>query len=243
MQAEIRLQKFLAECGVGSRRACEELIARGDVTVDGRAVTQMGIRIDPARQVVRVRGRTVAPQFRLYLALNKPRDVLCTSRDPQGRRTFLDLLPALPARVYTVGRLDRDSEGLLLVTNDGELAARLMHPRHHVQKTYRVWLDGALSGEGRARLLGGVTSRGERLAAVRVTAVMDGGQASCWDVMLVEGRNRQVRRMFEAVGVAVRRLKRTAIGPLGLGRLARGAHRELSEAEVAALRRAAGLQE
>ncbi|MBN1269231.1 MAG: rRNA pseudouridine synthase [Kiritimatiellae bacterium] len=236
--ATVRLQKFLADCGVASRRACEQLIARGIVTVDGRAVTQMGARIDPARQAVCVRGRRVLPQGRLYLALNKPRDVLCTSRDPRGRRTFLDLLPSVPARVYTVGRLDRDSEGLLLVTNDGDLAARLTHPRHHVLKTYRVWIEGVLGEDARARLVRGVESRGERLTAVEVRRVV--GEDGCCEVVLAEGRNRQIRRMFEAVGLRVRRLKRTAIGPLSLGRLARGAWRELTAAEVAALRKAAG---
>ncbi len=187
-------------------------------------------------------GRHLRPQPRQYLLLNKPRGVLCTCRDPQGRRTILDLLPrTLGARLYSVGRLDRDSEGLLLLTNDGELAARLIHPRYHVPKVYRVRTDRPLPRPWLARFITGVESEGELLRAVRVRPLAAGRAGAEYEIELIEGRNRQIRRMVECAGGRVVRLVRTRIGPLSLEGLPPGRWRRMSNRELEALRRAAGL--
>ena len=232
----VRLHKYLASCGLGSRRFCEGLIDDGRVSVDGVVVREQGVCIDPARQAVCLDDRAVASQAKIFLVLNKPRDILCTSRDPQGRRTFLDLLPPLQARVFTVGRLDRDSEGLLLVTNDGDLAHTLMHPRHGVEKIYRVWTATRLTPEQDQRLRTGVTSQGEKLYLNDITPVETSTAKAVYQVRLVAGRNRHIRRMFEALGIAILRLQRVAIGPLTLDRLRAGAWRHLKAEEIQALR-------
>lgn len=206
--------------------------------MDGQVVRQQGVCIDPRRQAIRFDGHRLQPEHKVYLALNKPRDVLCTVSDPQGRRTFLALLPDVGARVYTIGRLDRNSEGLLLVTNDGDLAQVLAHPRHTVAKTYHAWIAAPLTPEQGRRLLSGVLSDGERLAtdALDDLGPQDGGHL--YALRLHEGRNRHIRRMFEALGVPVLRLKRMAIGPLTLGHLRSGAWRYLNRDEVERLRQA-----
>jgi len=231
-----RLHKYLASCGVGSRRACEVLIAEGRVAVDGVVVRTQGVCVDPARQAVCLDNLPVVSQAKIFLVLNKPRDILCTSRDPQGRRTFLDLLPPLHERVFTVGRLDRDSEGLLLVTNDGDLAHALMHPRHGVEKLYRVWVAARLTPEQERRLRAGVTSGGERLILNEITPLATQAGQAAYQVRLVAGRNRHIRRMFEALGIAILRLQRVAIGPLTLNGLRVGAWRHLQDEEVKILR-------
>ncbi len=284
-----RLHKYLASCGLGSRRACEGLIAAGRVSVDGKVVREQGVCIDPACQAVCLDQRPVASQAKIFLVLNKPRDFLCTARDPQGRRTFLSLLPPLQARVFTVGRLDRDSEGLLLVTNDGDLAHTLMHPRHGVEKIYRVWTATCLTPEQEQRLRMGVTSQGERLHLNDITpffarkpcdlpqegrtflaspfaliASADKSQGFAktprglprgalpvetwaaktgYQVRLVAGRNRHIRRMFEALGITILRLQRVAIGPLTLDHLRSGAWRHLKAEEVQALRKYGALSQ
>ncbi|MFA5042427.1 MAG: pseudouridine synthase [Kiritimatiellia bacterium] len=232
-----RLHKYLAACGLGSRRACEGLIAEGRVSVDGKVVREQGVCIDPARQVVWLDRRPVAPQAKIFLVLNKPRDLLCTSRDPQGRRTFLSLLPPLRERVFTVGRLDRDSEGLLLVTNDGDLAHTLMHPRHGVEKIYRVWTATRLTPEQEQHLRAGVVAQGERLHLKDIASVATQTEKAEYQVRLAAGRNRHIRRMFEALGIVILRLQRIAIGPLTLDRLRVGAWRHLKSEEVQALRK------
>jgi len=231
-----RLHKYLASCGLGSRRACERLIAEGRVSVDGVVVREQGVCIDPARQAVCLDRRPVTAQAKIFLVLNKPRDILCTSRDPQGRRTFLDLLPPLHERVFTVGRLDRDSEGLLLVTNDGDLAHTLMHPRHGVEKIYRVWTAARLTPEQEQRLREGVTSQGERLHLNDLAPVEILPEKAVYQVRLVAGRNRHIRRMFEVLGITILRLQRVAIGSLTLNHLRAGAWRHLKDEEVTALR-------
>ncbi len=233
----IRLHKYLAECGVGSRRSCERDIASGLVAVDGQVVRNQGIQIDPHVQLVTVRGEPVKRERRIYLVLNKPRDVLCTSSDPRGRRTYQDFLPPLSVRVYTVGRLDRDSEGLLLITNDGDLAARLTHPKHQTPKKYSVWVNRVLTSEERVRLKAGVHSNGELLRAAEIQSGVGRGRDIVYEVVLLEGKNRHIRRMFSVLGVEVSRLVRTHIGPLKLGKLARGECRELTRIERTALER------
>ncbi len=237
----VRLQKYLAACGLGSRRFCETLIAGGRVSVNGVPVVEQGCRVDPGCDSVAVDGRVCRQQAKRYLILNKPAGFLCTSRDPQGRRTFLSLLPPSGERLFSVGRLDHDSEGLLLVTNDGEFALRLAHPRHWVAKTYLVTIPGRLSARDGEGMKAGVVSDGETLQAERVEflRVRPRG-ASEYRVILREGRKRQIRRMFAALGHKVLRLQRIAIGTLALGDLPAGKWRELTAAELALLRTESG---
>ena len=237
---KLRLQKYLAQCGIGSRRACEEYIRKGLITVDGAVVSEQGVTIDPAVNTILFRGEPVGVQPLAYFVLNKPRDVLCTSSDPRGRRTFLNLLPPMSSRVYTVGRLDRDSEGLLIVTNDGDLAARLTHPRHHIPKVYRVWSDTPLTAEDVKNFLAGIRHGGERLTAAAVKLAPD--DRNCAEVTLLEGKNRQIRRMYAAAGKKVERLCRIRIGPLKLDVLRSGQWRRLTQEEVAELKKAAGAE-
>lgn len=224
-----RLNRYLAACGVSSRRGADKLILNGAVHVNGQPVLRLGTKVVPGVDVVEVHGDRVELQEKVYLLLNKPRDVLCTSDDPQGRRTFLDLLPSLSVRVFCVGRLDRDSEGMLLVTNDGAFANRLLHPSHHVVKEYEVWLDRDPKPSELHRMLDGVESGDDVLRALRITSEPERGK---WTVDLGEGKNRHIRRMFKACGIEVVRLRRVAIGPLRLGRLRRGACRELTAGEI-----------
>ena len=245
---QTRLHKYMAACGLGSRRACEALIAAGRVSVDGAIVRAQGVCIDPASQVVCLDRRPVAPQAKIFIALNKPRGFLCTACDPQGRRTFLSLLPPMPARVFTIGRLDCDSDGLLLATNDGDLAHTLMHPRYGVEKIYRVWTAQALRPEQEQRLRMGVTSQGERLYLAGILRVAGKPGTNVYQVRLRAGRNRHIRRMFEALGITILRLQRVAVGPLTLNRLvvgrpamrsvalSTGAWRYLRAEEIQALR-------
>jgi 23S rRNA pseudouridine2605 synthase len=235
----VRLQKYLAQCGVASRRAGEEWIRQGRVAVDGRIITEVGVSVDPSTQTVSVDGRVIQPESFLYILLNKPRNTLCTSRDPQGRLTYQELLPDLPGRVFSVGRLDMDSEGLLLLTNDGDLANRLAHPRHHVDKTYLVWISAPLNAAAMAVMTGdGVDSEGERL---RMKAITPKGQTRggwLYEVVLGEGKKRQIRRMIAWAGPKVLRLQRVSMGTLQLGSLKTGAWRYMSRAEVEQLRKA-----
>lgn len=231
----VRLQKFLADCGAGSRRACEALIDQGLVAVDGEIVRRQGVTLDPDQQSVTLRGKRVSPPAKVYLALNKPRDVVCTSHDPQGRRTVQTFVPRGLPRVYTVGRLDRDSEGLLLLTNDGAFAHALAHPRHHITKTYLVWADGILDRVQQERMLRGMVIDGESMQALSISQVDRTGGGARYRVILGQGRKRQIRRMFEASGVRVRRLLRTGIGSLELGTLKSSEVRTLRVEEVRAL--------
>ncbi len=229
----IRLHKYLALCGVASRRACEGLIARGLVAVDGQIIDRQGTCIDPDKSRVTVDGESVSLQRKVYLCLNKPQDVISTSCDTHGRRTILDLLPEIPERIYTVGRLDRDSEGLLLVTNDGDLSARLMHPRHHIPKTYHVWLDKPVDQAQARQLMDGVVHEGEKLTAKQIFPLKkDKSKHHAYEIVLLEGKNRQIRRMFAVLNRRVKRLVRVSIGPLELGNLKKGQWRELTEKEV-----------
>jgi 23S rRNA pseudouridine2605 synthase len=228
----VRLAKFLAHGGVASRRKAEEIIAKGVVTVGGEVVT------DPARDVgvgddVRVNGQPVAAEAREVWAVNKPAGVVSTAREPGDRLAVVELVDT-NARLYPVGRLDADTTGLLLLTNDGELADRLTHPRYEVPKTYRVRPGKAISDRDLERLRRGVELEDGRTGPAEVRRLGDREV----EIVLREGRNRQVRRMIEAVGNRVVALKRVSFGPLGLGRLKEGGARKLSVDEVARLRRA-----
>jgi 23S rRNA pseudouridine2605 synthase len=230
----VRLQRILAERGWGSRRVCEDLIADGRVTVNGE-VAVLGRRVDPEHDLVEVDGAPVGTRPGLvYYLLNKPVGVVTTAKDPEGRATVVELVPVEP-RVFPVGRLDIDSEGLLLLTNDGELANRIAHPSHGVDKEYVVEVDGGRVAAGAIRSLRtGVQLDGMPTAPARVSQPSPG----VLRIVIHEGRNRQVRRMCAAVGHPVRRLVRTRIGPLRDQHLAPGEWRQLSEAELLALQRA-----
>jgi 23S rRNA pseudouridine2605 synthase len=238
----VRLQKVLAQAGVASRRACEELIAAGRVEVDGRRVTELGVRIDPKRSVVHVDGvRIQLDDTLVYLALNKPLGVLSAMSDPQGRPTIGDLVAGREERLFHVGRLDADSEGLILLTNDGDLAHRLSHPSYEVPKTYLVEVAGLVPRDLGKRLRAGIELE-DGVASVDSFKVVDArpGKALL-ELVLHDGRNRVVRRMLAAAGHPVEQLVRTQIGPIRLGDLRSGRTRVLGQAEVSALFDAAGL--
>jgi len=227
---------------LGSRRACETLIAEGRVTVDGARVAQQGVCIDPHTAVVCVDGHPVSVQRPRYWVVYKPRLVVSTCHDPQGRRTVLDLLPASDERLYPVGRLDYDSEGLLLLTNDGALALRLTHPRHEIEKVYLVQTPTELPPEALVRACRGVESEGEHLCVAAIAPERPSRYGCVYRVVLRQGRKRQIRRIFTELGHSVTRLTRLAMGPLKLGMLKPGEWRELSEREVAGLYLAAGME-
>lgn len=235
-----RVQKILAAAGVGSRRACEELISEGRVAVDGQPVT-LGDKADPQQAVITVDGERVPTNPDLaYWLLNKPRDVVTTASDPQGRPTVLDLVPAHP-RVYPVGRLDRDTEGLLVLTNDGDLAHRLAHPAYEVEKAYLARVRPVPSKK-RLRQLADGLELDDGVAQPRdVRLLATSNEEALVEVTVVDGRKRLVRRMLGAVGLRVQRLARVRLGPLELGSTAQGKFRPLTSKEVGALYAAAGL--
>jgi 23S rRNA pseudouridine2605 synthase len=236
-----RLQKVLASAGLGSRRGCEELIAAGRVTVDGRVAT-LGAKVDPRSAVVHVDGsRVVIDDRQVYLAVNKPPGVLSAMSDDRGRRTVADLVDDLPQRVFHVGRLDADSEGLLLLTNDGDLAHRLAHPSYGVPKTYLCEVSGPVPRSVERALLAGIDLDDGPARADRFRVVDTVPPRALVELVIHEGRNRIVRRMLETVGHPVRRLVRTGIGPIRLGDLRPGRHRRLSRTEVSELYRMVGL--
>jgi 23S rRNA pseudouridine2605 synthase len=238
-----RLNKLLAHAGLGSRRHCEELITAGRVTVNGRTVRELGTKVDPQAQQVAVDGQPVRVERAVYWLVNKPRGYLCTNRDPAGRPLALDLIPHVAQRVYTVGRLDEDSEGLLLLTNDGDLAHRLMHPRFGVEKTYLVQVAGRPSRDDVKQLLKGVWLSDGHVRARHVKVLKHQGESTWMRIVLSEGKNREIRRMLSRLEHKVMRLRRIAIGPVQLRHLPTGKARRLSRPELEALRRAAGAVE
>jgi 23S rRNA pseudouridine2605 synthase len=234
-----RLNKFLAHAGVGSRRHCDDLILRGRVAVDGQVVRELGTKVEPERQQVAVDGQPLRTERLVYWLVNKPRGYLCTNDDPAGRPRAVDLVPHVSQRVYTVGRLDEESEGLLLLTNDGDLAHRLMHPRFGVEKTYHVQVAGLPQREELQQLLKGVWLSDGHVRARRIKRLKTQGESAWLEVVLSEGKNREVRRMLARVGHKVMRLRRVAIGPVRLDRLPPGKARRLKPEELARLRRIA----
>ena len=237
-----RLQKLLARAGRGSRRSCEELIRAGRVTVNGVRGEELGAKAD-AGDDIRGDGRRIRlPESHAYLVLNKPPGYVTTRDDPQGRPTVMDLVPQqFRSHVFPVGRLDRDTTGLLLLTDDGDLTQRLLHPRHHIPKEYLADVEGTPSETQLRKLRSGIELQDGPTPPAEVMLVATGGGESRLRVTITEGRNRQVRRMFHAIGHPVRRLKRVAMGPLRLGELSLGEVRPLSRGQLAALREAVGL--
>ncbi len=233
----VRLHKLLARSGVASRRKCEELMLAGVVTVDGEVVTRLGTKVDPVTAVIRVEGRRLPPiSPHVYLVLNKPTGVVSTMSDPQGRPTLTDLVADRPERLFHVGRLDTDTSGLLLLTNDGEFAHRMAHPSYEVDKTYVAEVDGRVSRATLESLSAGVELDD---GPVTVSSARLVGEAtadrSIVELVIHEGRNRIVRRLLDQVGHPVRKLTRTAIGPVQLTGLRSGELRELTNDELGSL--------
>lgn len=240
--AEVRLQKFLAESGVASRRKSEELIEQGKVKVNGRLAV-IGDKIDPKKDTVTVNGKKIIKTKTFtYVVLHKPRGFITTMNDEMDRKCVAELIKDVPGRVYPVGRLDRDSEGMLLFTNDGAFANAMTHPTKHVPKTYRVTVRPSITEDQITALTQGVIIDDRKTAPAEVRVVTKEEGRVVLEIILYEGRNRQIRKMCEEVGLEVARLKRTAIGSIKLGMLKQGAWRNLTEDEVRKLMIAAGLE-
>ncbi len=229
---KMRLQKFMAHSGVASRRKSEEIIAEGRVTVNGEKVTEMGVKIDPTSDTVRVDGRELEREKRRYIKLNKPTGVISSASDPRGRKTVVDYVDHLPQRLYPVGRLDYDSRGLILLTNDGRLTHIITHPTFEVPKTYEVEVSGILTSEALADLEDGIKLEDGMTAPTRLSEVGYSGENTRFKMTLHEGRKRQIRRMCAEVGYEVLDLKRIKAGPIELGDLAPGEWRDLNREEI-----------
>ncbi|MBA3528073.1 MAG: rRNA pseudouridine synthase [Propionibacteriaceae bacterium] len=235
-ESGVRLQKVLAAAGIASRRASENLITEGRVEVNGRVVTEQGVRVDPESDVVRVDGSRIPPPRRhIYVVFNKPRGVVTTMDDPEGRPTLADYLVGRKERLFHVGRLDTDTEGLLILTNDGDLAYKLAHPSFTVPKTYLAEVTGVVTQSTLKKLRAGVTLEDGPLVPSSVKLVSTAKERSLVKITLHEGRNRVVRRTMESVGHPVRRLSRIGIGPVRLGTLQVGALRDLTQEELGGL--------
>lgn len=242
---EVRLQKFMAEQGVASRRKSEDLIRAGKVKVNGH-VAEIGMKINPRKDLVTVGKQkltNVKNRKMVYIMLNKPRGYVTTVSDELGRKTVMDLLPDFGCRIYPVGRLDKDSEGLLLLTNDGSFTNCMTHPSHEYAKVYRVTVRPAVNDEILFNLRNGIEIDGRKTAPCEVTVLTEEENRVVLEFILHEGRNRQIRKMCESQGLEVARLKRISIGPIKLGMLKQGDYRELSEQDVKKLLRSAGHKE
>lgn len=236
-----RLQKVLAQAGIASRRKSEELILAGHVTVNDRPVTTLGTKVDPTQDEIRVNGRLIRTEKKVYVMLNKPKGVITSVTDPKGRRVVTDYLKGIKERLYPVGRLDYDTEGLLLLTNDGELTNLLAHPRYHIPKTYYATVKGVPHGNDLDKLKKGIELEDGMTspAEVEYVDVDPDGKQSIISITIYEGRNRQVRRMFEAINIPLKQLKRVRFGHLTLSGLPRGKYRMLSEQDIKELIQAA----
>lgn len=235
MPPAIRLQKFLAEAGVASRRAAEPIILAGRVQVNGQPVRVLGTRVDPDRDAVTLDGKPVRVRRKLYVALHKPVGCVCSRQDELGRPTVYDLLPKEWQNLHSVGRLDFNTEGLLFLTNDGQFALCLTHPRYGVRKKYVATVEGKADRAMLERFLRGVWHAGEKLRAQAARLISAGRMRSVVELELAEGKNREVRRLFESQGLAVKRLQRTQIGKIKLGELKPGRWRALTETEIKTL--------
>jgi 23S rRNA pseudouridine2605 synthase len=234
-----RLQKVLAHAGLGSRRGCEELILQGRVSINGEIIRQLGTRVDRSTARITVDGETIQLESNVYYAVNKPKGYVSTNVDPSGRPRVVDLLPEIPERVYTVGRLDEDSTGLMILTNDGDLANRLAHPRYGVEKLYRALVAGVPTPEMVAKLTEGVWLSDGKVRAKRARIAGRQGQATSLELVLAEGKKREIRRMLSKLGHKVMALNRIAVGPISLKGLAVGECRPLTRHEIELLQKAA----
>ncbi|MFW5992427.1 MAG: pseudouridine synthase [Halanaerobiaceae bacterium] len=231
-----RLQKVMAHAGVASRRKSEEIIAQGRVRVNGKKVTEMGYKVDPETDIIEVDGEIISKEKRIYIILNKPEGYVTTVDDPRGRKTVLDLIADILQRIYPVGRLDYDSSGLLLLTNDGDLTYILTHPSHMIDKTYRVEVEGDLSQKNFNHLESGVDIEGGKTAPASTELISRKRGKTSFYITIHEGRNRQIRRMCKALGYKVINLHRTAFGPLRLRKLKPGDYRFLKKDEIKELK-------
>lgn len=232
-----RLQKILAKAGIGSRRACEEFIRQGKVTVDGAVVNEMGCQVDPEQQAVAFEGKPVLmAEKKVYLLLNKPTGYVTTMKDPQGRPIVSSLLTEIKERVFPVGRLDFDTEGALILTNDGDFAQSILHPSYEITRTYEAKVAGHPSRENLQRLEVGIELEGKKTWPARLRVLHKSKTGTTIEIIIHEGRKRQVRKMFDAIGHRVLALKRTAYGKLKLGNLAAGKYRPMTHKEITSLR-------
>lgn len=234
----VRLQKYLAHCGVASRRGAESMIQEGRVSVNGEIIREMGVQIDEDNDLIEVDGTVVKPESKMiYVLLNKPVGYVTTVSDDKGRNTVMDLVADIPVRIYPVGRLDYDTEGLLLMTNDGDLTYRITHPKNNVEKTYVAEVTGNISMNTLTQLRNGVYLDGVKTSPAKVEVIGATQFGTKLEITIHEGKNRQVRRMFESVGCIVKRLKRTREAGLILGHVPLGRWRKLTEAEVNMLKK------
>lgn len=234
---EQRLQQFLAAAGLGSRRGCEDLIRAGRISIDGETVTEMGVRVDPTKQSVEYDGERLKPQPKRYYMLNKPKGYLCTNSDPKGRPRVIDLFQTETMRLFTVGRLDEESEGLLIVTNDGDFSEKLAHPRYGFQRVYCVHVRGNPTQQTLQRLIRGLYFEEGKFRFHKVERLRKHGPNTVLQVTMTEGKNREIRRLLAKVGHPVTMLQRVAFGPLELGNLKQGEYRNLEPNEIKLLQR------
>ncbi len=234
--AQVRLQKILSAAGIDSRRNCEQLILDGQVRVNGKVVDTLPVFADADRDTITVHGRRIGTTQKVYYLLNKPRGVICTNSDPQGRRKAIDLVPH-KERIFCVGRLDVDSSGMIILTNDSELTNRLTHPRYELAKTYRIDVTGQLTGAAIEKLKKGVWLSEGRTGRAAVKILRRGRNVSTVEILIRQGLNRQVRRMLARVGLGVKSLTRTKIGKIGLRGVGVGKYRQLTDSEVAYLKK------
>ncbi|MHC4884015.1 MAG: pseudouridine synthase [Planctomycetota bacterium] len=232
----MRLHKYIAHCGVASRRKAEGLILEGKVEVNGEIISELGVQVDPGKDTIVVDGRRLRKERKIYIALHKPRGYVTTSSDDLERKTVLDLIEGIEERIYPVGRLDRESEGLLVLTNDGELANYLTHPRCGVRKVYRVTVDGHVTDETLSKIRDGIRVGGRKIVPKRLRMLHRSNKSSRIEIEIGEGLNREVRRIFAAVDHEARKLIRIQVGPLSLEGLPRGMARKLTDRELDQLR-------
>lgn len=239
---KIRVQKIIADAGIASRREAEKLIEEGRVTING-VIAKLGDKADPEKDHIKIDGKLLKskPTDFVYIMLNKPKKVMCTTSDPEERQTILDLIKGIKCRIWPVGRLDYHSEGLVLLTNDGELSLRLTHPKYKIEKVYEVKVKDLPDEKKIEKLKKGIWLEDGKTAPCEITFMKKTSQNSWFRVVLKEGKKRQIRRMFHAIGHDVMKLKRVSIGPLKLGKLPIGAYRFLTEKEIIALKKATGL--
>jgi 23S rRNA pseudouridine2605 synthase len=231
----VRLQKFLAEAGIASRRASEAIIIEGRVSVNGKVVTELGTKVNPLHDKVAVDGKVIRAKKKLYIALNKPRNVVCTKAADDDRVKVGEFLPREWSDLVTVGRLDFASEGLIFLTNDGDFCLKLTHPRYGIRKIYSVTVDGKVEPELLKKFTDGIIHEGEKLRAERAHIIRASNTSSLVELTLAEGKNREVRRLFESQNIRVLRLQRTQIGRIKLGELPEGKWRALTEPEIKSL--------
>ncbi len=231
----MRLNKFLSNSGVASRRKSDELISQGKVFVNGKVVTELGLQINEKKDKVMVEGKQIKlPSSFVYIKLNKPKGYACTAHDEKGRKTIYELIDT-DERLFSIGRLDYDTEGLILLTNDGDFANKVAHPKYAIEKEYRVTIEGQIKESELAVLRKGVVVDGERMPSAKVEFLSEDDKFTKLSVVIDEGQNRQIRRMFEAIGKSIRLLKRVRIGQVRLGGLKRGDYRDLTEDELNSL--------